>query len=81
MSDQKPPEKLLSDVEKFDQKELKHVDDKGVTPSQSRDMTMAGTVNITHMQKLNEFYDTLAVRMPNLQGRVPWMFCLCQCKE
>ena len=42
MSDAKPSEKLLEDVEKFDHSALKDVEPKEKTPSQARDMAMAG---------------------------------------
>ena len=40
--EQKPSEKLLKDVAAFDKSALKDVDEKEMTPSQARDMTMAG---------------------------------------
>ena len=36
------PEALRKDVEAFDHSKLKEVEEKAVTPSQTRDMTMAG---------------------------------------
>ena len=43
MSD-KPPQKLLKDVESFEKGGLKHVEADETTPSQARDMTMAGEI-------------------------------------
>ena len=53
-AEQKPSEKLLKDVETFDKTALKDVDEKGITPSQARDMTMAGK-NIKHMHLYDHF--------------------------
>ncbi len=39
---EKAPDELLKDVEKFDHAELKAVEEKDKTPSQARDMAMAG---------------------------------------
>ena len=42
----KPPEKLLKDVESYDKKELKHIEAAEKTPSQARDLTMAGNKHL-----------------------------------
>ena len=50
-----PPADLLKDVESYDHDKMKHVDGKEKTPSQARDMTIAG--KFSENNKSSKFSD------------------------
>ena len=51
------PEKLRKDVEQFDKNKLKDVEEVAKTPSQTRDMTMAGNVGMNEKYLLCTFLE------------------------